>query len=55
MSSHVNPSRSTLLMSLAAVVVVWGVAGTIGAGDIPYNGYLTDGNNATELANQPCH
>ncbi len=41
-----NPSRNaTLMMVAAALVVVWGIVGTMGAGDTPYLGYFTDGNN----------
>jgi hypothetical protein len=33
------------MMVAAALVVVWGIVGTMGAGDTPYLGYFTDGNN----------
>ena len=45
MNAQANPSRSTALMVVAALVVAWGIAGTVGAADTPYSGFSTDGNN----------
>jgi hypothetical protein len=38
-------SYRTPFLIVAALFVVWGILGVIDAGNIPYSGYLTDGNN----------
>ena len=45
LNAEANPSRSTALMVVAALVVAWGIAGAVGAADTPYSGFFTDGNN----------
>ena len=46
MSAQANPSRNTALLIAAALVTVWGIAGTIGAGHGWSNGPRNGGTSS---------